>query len=84
MPGGAISLVGRRAAAGDLPSHRGLVSARCVNEGPRGYLAIRTNADPGEKRTDRIAGEVVMVGMLLPGWGLHLADMNLAMGKLIA
>ena len=24
----------------------GLVSARCVNNGPRGYLSIRTNADP--------------------------------------
>ena len=25
---------------------QGLVSARCVNDGPRGYLSIRTNADP--------------------------------------
>ena len=24
----------------------GLVSGRCVNDGPRGYLSIRTNADP--------------------------------------
>ena len=35
-----------------------LVSARCVNDGPRGYLSIRTNADPRDKRTDRIGGEV--------------------------
>ena len=34
----------------------GLVSGRCINGGPRGYLALRTNADPKDKRTDRIGG----------------------------
>jgi hypothetical protein len=61
----------------------GLVSAKCVNEGPRGYLAVRTNADPKDKRTDRIGGEVSVLGMFLPGWGMHLADMAVAQGDLI-
>jgi hypothetical protein len=62
----------------------GLVSGKCVNDGPRGYLSVRTNADPKDKRTDRVGGEVGMLGMFLPGWGMHLADMNIAQGDLIA
>jgi pimeloyl-ACP methyl ester carboxylesterase len=62
---------------------QGLVSARCVNSGTRGYLEIRTNADPKDKRTDRIGGEVGIMGMFVPGWGMHLADMAIAQGDLI-
>ena len=61
----------------------GLASARCVNDGARGYLSIRTNADPGDRRTDRIGGEVGMFGMFLPGWGMHQADIALAQGNLV-
>jgi len=61
----------------------GLVSARCVNDGPRGYLSIRTNADPRDKRTDRIGGEVGILGMFIPGWGMHLADMSAPQGDLV-
>jgi hypothetical protein len=60
-----------------------LVSAKCINDGPRGYLWIRTNADPKDKRTDRIGGEVAVMGMFLPGWGMHLADVPEAQGDLI-
>ena len=61
----------------------GLASGKCVNEGQRGYLAVRTNADPRDKRTDRIGGEVGVLGMFMPGWGMHLADMSIAKGDLI-
>ena len=61
----------------------GLVSARCVNDGQRGYLSVRTNADPNDKRTDRVYGEVGMLGMFIPGWGMHLADVAEAQGDLI-
>jgi hypothetical protein len=61
----------------------GLVSAKCVNDGPRGYLWVRTNHAPGDKRTDRIGGEVSVLGMFLPGWGMHLADMAIAQGDLV-
>ena len=61
----------------------GLVSARCVNQGRLGYLSVRTNADPRDRRTDRIGGEVGMLGMFIPGWGMHLADLPIAQGDLI-
>lgn len=62
---------------------RGLVSARCVNDGQRGYLSIRTNHRPGEKWTDRIGGELGLFGMFLPGWGMHLSDIEEAQGDLV-
>ncbi|MEO5973391.1 MAG: DUF3089 domain-containing protein [Sphingomicrobium sp.] len=61
----------------------GLVSARCVNDGRRGYLAVRTNADPADQRTDRIGGEVGLMGFFIPGWGMHLADMAIAQGDIL-
>ena len=83
VPGGPI----KWSTEGDPPSPflrtEGLVSARCVQDGPRGYLSIRTNADPKDKRTDRIGGEVSVLGMFIPGWGMHLADMSAPMGDLI-
>jgi hypothetical protein len=62
----------------------GLVSAGCVNNGSVGYLSVRVNADPNDARTDRIPGDVTLGGVPAPGWGLHLVDMNIAQGDLIA
>ena len=61
----------------------GLVSAKCINDGQRGYLWVRTNSKPGEKWTDHIGGEVAVFGMFLPGWGMHLADMAIGQGNLV-
>jgi hypothetical protein len=61
----------------------GLVSAACVQRGPVGYLSVTVNADPGDARTDRIPGDVIFAGQVQPGWGLHLADINLAQGDLM-
>lgn len=61
----------------------GLVSARCVNDGRLGYLSVRTNGNPNDKRTDRIGGEVGLLGFFLPGWGMHLADPFIAQGDMI-
>jgi hypothetical protein len=61
----------------------GLVAARCVAEGRRGYLSVRTIQTPGGKRTSRIGGEVGMMGLFLPGWGMHLADIAIGQGDLI-
>lgn len=60
-----------------------LLSARCVNDGQRGYLSIRTNHKAGEKWTNRVGGEVGLFGFFLPGWGMHLADIEEAQGDLI-
>jgi hypothetical protein len=62
----------------------GLVSAACVQSGNLGYLAVSVNADPKDERTDVIPGDVVVAGIRQPDWGLHIVDMNLAMGDLIA
>jgi hypothetical protein len=62
----------------------GLASAACVNRGNVGYLAVMVNADPRDVRTDDIPGDVAMGGQVARGWGLHTADMNLALGDLIA
>ena len=61
----------------------GLASATCVHDGQTGYLAVSVNADPADPRTDTIPGDVYFAGTILPGWGLHLVDVNLAQGDLI-
>ncbi len=62
----------------------GLATAACVNRGRVGYLSVLVDADPAGARTDRIPGDVIIGGAVRPEWGLHLADMNLAMGDLVA
>ena len=83
VPGGPI----RWSTEGQPPSPyvrtEGLVAGKCVNDGRRGYLSIRTIQVPGSKRTNRIGGEVGMMGMFIPGWGMHLADMSVAQGNVI-
>jgi hypothetical protein len=61
----------------------GLVSAACVHRGPLGYLAVSVNADPSDARTDEIPGDVRIGGRPAPGWGIHIVDVNLALGDLI-
>ena len=83
VPGGPITW----STQGDAPTPfvrtEGLVSARCVSDGQLGYLSIRTNADPDDARTDRVYGEVGFLGMFIPGWGMHLADVAEAQGDMI-
>ena len=83
VPGGPVQWSSEGAAPTPYVRTEGLVSARCVNDGRLGYLSVRTNADPKDKRTDRIGGEVAVMGMFLPGWGMHLADMYIAQGDLL-
>ena len=83
VPGGPISWSSEGPPPTPYLRTEGLVAAKCVNDGRRGYLSIHTNADPSDKRTDRIGGEVGILGMFLPGWGMHLADLAIAQGDLI-
>ncbi len=62
----------------------GLVSGRCVREGDRQFLAVTVNADQADPRTDRIGGDMVLNGQLVPDWGMHGIDVNLTQGNLIA
>lgn len=83
VPGGPISWSSEGAPPTPFVRTEGLVSAKCVNDGQRGYLWIRTNHKPGEKWTDHIGGEVGVMNMFLPGWGMHLSDVYEAQGDLI-
>jgi hypothetical protein len=83
VPGGPIQWSSEGASPTPYLRTEGLVSARCVNNGPRGYLEIRVNADPRDKRTDRVGGEVGAAGFFLPGWGMHLIDVTAAQGNLL-
>ena len=83
VPGGPITWSSEGPPPSAYLRTKGLVSARCVSEGQRGYLSIRTNHKPGEKWTDRIGGEVGLLGMFLPGWGMHLSDVAEAQGDLV-
>jgi hypothetical protein len=83
VPGGPVSWSSEGQPATPYVRTDGLASARCVSDGPRGYLSIRTNHAAGEKWTDHIGGEVAVFGMFLPSWGMHLADMAEAQGDLV-
>lgn len=61
----------------------GLISAECASAGGSNYLAITVHGDPADARTDTIAGDVTILGVVQKDWGLHLIDMNLAMGDLV-
>lgn len=62
----------------------GLLSAECVRQDGFHYLAVTVNADPADPRTDTIAGDVIQNGVVFKDWGLHLIDVNLAMGDILA
>jgi Protein of unknown function (DUF3089) len=61
----------------------GLATGQCRHDGSAGWLAVSVNADPNDARTDRIPGDVYIMGQLNKGWGMHLADMSVAQGDLL-
>lgn len=61
----------------------GLLTAECVSNEKGSYLAITVHGDPKDPRTDEITGDVVANGQVLADWGLHLIDVNLAIGNLV-
>jgi pimeloyl-ACP methyl ester carboxylesterase len=61
----------------------GLLTAECVSNEKGSYLAVTVHGDPADPRTDDIAGDIVANGQVQADWGLHLIDVNLAMGNLV-
>ena len=61
----------------------GLLFAHCVHSPPFTYLAIQIRSQPGGARSSQIGGDVVIGGVVQRDFGLHLIDVNLAMGDLI-
>ena len=55
----------------------GLITGECVSEGGFTYLSLTVNGDPDDPRVDDIGGD------LTPEWGMHLVDVNVAMGDIV-
>lgn len=62
----------------------GLLTGACVSKNGANYLEVHVNADPADPRTDDIRGDVQFGKQVAAEWGLHLIDMNLVMGDLVA
>lgn len=61
----------------------GLLEAECISNERGSYLQITTKANPSDPRVDEIGGDVVREGKVAEDWGLHLIDVNAAMGNLV-
>ena len=62
----------------------GLLTARCVSNDIATYLEVTVHGDPKGPRTDNITGDIGANGQVRAEWGLHLVDVNLAMGNLVS
>jgi hypothetical protein len=61
----------------------GLLSARCATNENGTYLEVTVHGDPADARADDIPGDLGAAGRVQANWGLHLIDVNLAMGNLV-
>jgi hypothetical protein len=61
----------------------GLLTAQCVSNDKGSYLEVTVHGNPADPRTDDIVGDVMANGQPNASWGLHLIDVNLAMGNLV-
>ena len=61
----------------------GLLSGECMNRENANVLSVGINAVPEDPRTDTINGDVLVGGQIVPSWGLHLIDMQVAMEDLV-
>src|SRR5262249_55502299 len=61
----------------------GLLTAQCVANDKGSYLEVTVHGNPADPRTDDISGDVMTNGEVNASWGLHLIDVNLAMGNLV-
>jgi hypothetical protein len=61
----------------------GLLTARCATNDNATYLEVTVHGDAAGPRTDAIGGDVGGNANPQADWGLHLVDVNLAMGNLV-
>jgi pimeloyl-ACP methyl ester carboxylesterase len=61
----------------------GLLTAECKSNEFATYLEIKVNGDPADPRVDDIGGDLGAAAKPIAQWGLHLVDVNLAMGNLL-
>jgi pimeloyl-ACP methyl ester carboxylesterase len=62
----------------------GLLTAECrANDNASGYLEITVHGNAADPRVDDIAGDLGVGTAVLANWGLHLIDVDLAIGNLV-
>jgi hypothetical protein len=61
----------------------GLLTAKCTSNEFANYLEVTVHGDPADPRVDDIVGDIGTPAQPLANWGLHLIDVNLAMGNLV-
>jgi hypothetical protein len=61
----------------------GMLTAACARNDAGAYLAVTVHADPSGIRADDFSGDVFTHGQVRPRWGLHVVDVELAMGNLL-
>jgi len=61
----------------------GLLTAKCNTNENATYLEVTVNGNPSDPRADDIVGDIGAAARPAANWGLHLIDMNLAMGNLL-
>jgi len=61
----------------------GLLTSQCKTNENANYLEITVHGDPSDPRVDDITGDIGAGTTVLANWGLHLVDVNLAMGNLV-
>jgi hypothetical protein len=62
----------------------GLVSTECVSQSGFDYLAVTVHPDKADPRADNIPGDLLVMGVPLKSWGMHLVDVNLTIGDLVS
>jgi hypothetical protein len=61
----------------------GLLTAKCATNENATYLEVTVNGNPADPRVDDIVGDIGVGANVATNWGLHLVDVNLAMGNLV-
>jgi hypothetical protein len=61
----------------------GLLTAKCSTNENATYLEVTVNGNPADPRVDDIVGDIGAGANIAANWGLHLVDVNLAMGNLV-
>ena len=61
----------------------GLLTGTCVSNEKGSYLSVKVHGNPSDPRADDIPGDILTAGQVQANWGLHLIDVNVAMGNLV-
>ena len=61
----------------------GMLTAKCVTNENGNFLEVTVSGNPADPRADDIPGDLGAAGKVQANWGLHLIDVNVAMGNLV-